>query len=201
MRQAVVLAVLSAMMLSFLRQPGAGQDPAPFTPIATRAIATLSIPGFVDFLAPDDRAVWITNTGSSGRQAAGSVQRIDPATNRVTATIPVGPIPQFLAAGEGGIWTLNQGDGSVTRIDPRNNRTVASIPLGMAGGGGDIAAGGGRIWVRSKKVLLASIDPATNRVAEIFGPPAGSGAVRVAGDLVWVTAHDTKTVWVLQASK
>ena len=94
-----------------------------------------------------------------------------------------------------------QGDGSVTRINPRNNRTVASIPLGMVGGGGDIAAGGGRVWVRGKKVLLASIDPATNRVAEIFGPPAGSGAVRVAGDLIWVTAHDSKVVWVLQAPR
>lgn len=71
----------------------------------------------------------------------------------------------------------------------------------MTGRGGDIAAGGGRVWVRAKKVLLASIDPATNRVDEIFGPPAGSGAVRVAGDLIWVTARDTKTVWVMQASK
>jgi hypothetical protein len=31
-----------------------------------------------------------------------------------------------------------------------------------------------------------------------YGPPAGSGAVRVAGELVWVTAHDTQTVWVLK---
>ena len=79
------------------------------------------------------------------------------------------------------------------RQHPKNRLPVAPIQLGMAGGGGDIAAGGGRVWVRGKKVLLASIDPATNRVAEIFGPPAGSGAVQVAGDLVWVTAHDTKT--------
>jgi YVTN family beta-propeller protein len=146
-------------------------------------------------------AVWITNTGPVGDQTAGSVQRIDPATNRVIATIPVGPTPRFLAAGEGGVWTLNQGDGTVTRIDPLSNRPVASIPLGMKGGGGDIATGGGRVWVRGSKVLLASIDPATNRVTDVFGPPAGSGAVRVAGNLVWVTAHDTKTVWVLEAPR
>lgn len=321
MRQAAVSAVFPAIAFSLMSQVGVAQEPAPFTPIAARAISTLSIPGYVDFLAPDGRAVWstnegrveklihdssgpvavvavpapcgamtvafgslwvanckdssvyridlrsmmvsakirtgladpegelslaagagsiwvltdakgvlsridpktnrviarirvspnsyaavfafdavwITNTGPSDHQVAGSVQRIDPIANRVTATIPVGPVPRFLAGGEGGIWTLNQGNGSVTRIDPGNNHPVASIQLGMPGGGGDIAAGGGRVWVRGKNVLLASIDPANNRVVEILGPPAGSGAVRVAGDLIWVTAHDTKTVWVLRS--
>jgi DNA-binding beta-propeller fold protein YncE len=143
-------------------------------------------------------AVWITNTGPEGRQIPGSVQRIDPAINKVIATIPVGPVPRFLAAGEGGVWTLNQGDGTVTRIDPGNNRPVATISLGMRGPGGDIATGHGRVWVRGTRVLLASVDPATNRVVERFGPPAGSGAVRVAGDFVWVSAHDIHTVWVLK---
>ena len=117
-----------------------------------------------------------------------------------TATIPAGPIPRFLAAGEDGVWTLNWGDGSVTRIDPNTNRKVINIRLGMEGGGGDIATGGGRVWVRGTKVLLASIDSKTNMVIDIYGPPAGSGAVRVADDLVWVTAHDTNTVWVLKTA-
>lgn len=143
-------------------------------------------------------AVWITNSGSPESPLEGSVQRIDPTTNEVVATIPAGPAPRFLAAGEGGVWTLNWGDGSVTRIDPDTNELVTNIPLGMEGGGGDIATGGGRVWVRGTKVLLASIDPVTNLVTTFYGPPAGSGAVRVAGDLVWVTAHDTNTVWAIQ---
>jgi virginiamycin B lyase len=141
-------------------------------------------------------SVWISNTGFGGG-AAGSVQRIDPQTNEVTATISVGPVPRFLAAGEGGVWTLNQGDGSVTRINPVTNKAVASIQLGMTGEGGDIATGAGLVWVRGKSVLLAAIDPGTNQLRTTYGPPAGSGAVRVAGDLIWVTAHDAKTVWVL----
>jgi YVTN family beta-propeller protein len=144
-------------------------------------------------------AVWITSSGLEGGSSAGFVQRIDPETNQVKATIPVGPGPRFLAAGEGGVWTLNWTDGSVTRIDPEINQAVITIPLGMEGGGGDIATGGGKVWVRGTKVLLATIDPKTNRVSSIYGPPAGSGAVRVAVDFVWVTAHDTNTVWVLQA--
>lgn len=139
-------------------------------------------------------AVWITNTTPGN----GGVQRIDPVSERVTATVAVGPTPRFLAAGEEGVWTLNQGDGTVTRIDPGSNRVVATIDVHMPGGGGDIAVGGGRVWVRGKGVLLAAIDPATNQVVEVLGPPAGSGAVRVADDLVWVTAHDTQTVWVLR---
>lgn len=146
-------------------------------------------------------AVWITNTCSVNSRDSNSVQRIDPLTNQVTATIPVGPTPRFLTVGEGAVWTLNQGDGSVTRIDPKTNKVVATIPVGMEGSGGDIAAGRGRIWVRGKKILLEAIDPATNRVVEVFGPPAGSGAVRVAGKFVWVTAHNTKTVWVLDATQ
>ena len=145
----------------------------------------------------DFGAVWVTNTGAPGAAGAGAVQRIDPDENAVVATIPVGPTPRFLATGEGGVWTLNQGDGSVTRIDPHSNRAIATIALGMRGTGGDIAAGGGRVWVRGKTVLLAAIDPTSDRVVEVLGPPAGSGAVRVAGDWVWVTAHDIHTVWVL----
>ena len=117
-------------------------------------------------------SVWLTTTG------AASVQRVDPATNRVVATIPVGPDPRFLAAGEGGVWTLNQKDGTVTRIDPVTDSVVATIDAGVPGSGGDIATGGGFVWVRAKKTLLLAIDPRTNRIARRYGPPAGSGAVR-----------------------
>lgn len=141
-------------------------------------------------------SVWVSNTGMAGG-GNGSIQRVDPATNRVTATIEVGQAPRFLVAGEGATWSLNQGDGSVTRIDPRINAAVATIDADAPGSGSDIDAGGGRVWVRSTRTLLSAIDPKANRIAVRYGPPAGSGAVRVAQDGVWVTAHDTSTVWVL----
>jgi streptogramin lyase len=143
-------------------------------------------------------AVWISNSGAGAASGPGSVQRIDPQLNRVVATIPAGPSPRFLAAGEGAVWTFNWGDGSITKIDPVNNRQEATIPLGMKGGGGDIATGLGKVWVRGTSVLLAALDPRTNQVTKIYGPPEGSGAVRVAEDILWVTAHDTKTVWALR---
>lgn len=178
-------------------------DPRTNRVIAQIAVAPNSFAAVFGF-----RSVWISNTGApnvgapnaAGSTTAGngSVQRIDPATNQVVATISVGPTPRFLAAGERGVWTLNQGDGTVSRVDPKTNAVIATIAVGVPGGGGDIDAGGGAVWVRASRVLLSVIDPHSNRVVERLGPVAGSGAVRVAGNGVWVTAHDIGTVWVLR---
>lgn len=146
-------------------------------------------------------SAWVTTTGVRGDTMPGWLHRIDPATNKVVASIETGATPRFLAAGEGGVWTLNQRQGTVSRIDPATNKVVATIQTAAIGGGGDIAAGGGRVWVRGSRMLLATIDPKSNRVVKQYEPSSGSGAVRVAGDLVWVTAHDIQKVWVLSAAK
>jgi len=168
-------------------------DPATNQVVAQIAVAPDSYAAAFGF-----DSVWVTNTGAPSSVHSGSVQRIDPRTNDVVATTLVGPTPRFLDAGEGGVWALNQGDGSVSRIDPATNQVVARITVpGADGDGGDICTGAGRVWVRATKTLLSVIDPATNTVIEQFGPPAGSGAVRVAGDHVWVSAHDVQTVWAI----
>jgi hypothetical protein len=46
--------------------------------------------------------------------------------------------------------------------------------------------------------MLQSIDQLTGKIKKIYTPLNGSGAVRVAGNFVWVTAHDVNTVWVLE---
>lgn len=141
-------------------------------------------------------AVWITNTNTN------SVQRIDPKTNKVVATIPTGQKPRFLAAGEKGVWTLNQQDGTVTHIDPVTNKVKATIETKVPYTGGDIAAGGGLVWVRStKERLLQTINPANDKIETIYTPVAGSGAVRVSQQHVWVTAHDVNTLWILRINK
>jgi virginiamycin B lyase len=146
-------------------------------------------------------AVWVTNTGEPRTTDNGSVQRVDPKTNTVVATIAVRSQPRFLAVGEGAVWVLNQTDGTVSRIDPETNKVEATIEAGVAGAGGDIAAGEGGVWVRGTKVLLVVIDPKTNRVVKRFGPPMGSGAVRAGNGKVWVSAHDVNKVWGLNPSR
>jgi virginiamycin B lyase len=146
-------------------------------------------------------AVWVSNTGPPSSNQVGSIQRVDPSSNRVRATIAVGREPRFLTAGEGAVWVLNQGDGTVTRIDPATNQVATTIEAGLPGPGGDIAAGGGRVWVRAEKVLLTVIDPESNRIVHRFKPPAGSGAVRVGAQSVWVSAHDINTIWELYLTR
>ncbi len=136
-------------------------------------------------------AVWITNPTSD------ELHRVNPATGAVVTTIPVGPAPRFLAVGEGQVWVMNQADGSVSRVDPATNEVVATIDVGRPIEGGDIAVGGGSVWVRGGPELLARIDPATNEVTVRYRPPVGSGSVAADDDAVWVTAHDVLTIWRL----
>jgi streptogramin lyase len=112
----------------------------------------------------------------------------------------VGPTPRFLAVGEGGVWTLNQGDGSLTRLDPASGEVVTTISAQVIGEGGDITTGLGSVWVRGSDFLLTSVDPGTNAVDARYGPPSGSGGVIVASGAVWLSAHFVGKVWRLPSS-
>jgi streptogramin lyase len=136
-------------------------------------------------------SVWVTNPDRD------EVQQIDPRSEEVVGTYPVGGSPRFLAVGEGGVWTLNQVDGSITRIDPETGEEVATIPAEIVGGGGDMTAGGGGVWARGTYTLLSRVDTDKNQVVEQYGPSSGSGAVIVAFGAVWISAHDVNTVWRL----
>jgi streptogramin lyase len=117
--------------------------------------------------------------------------RIDPHTNETVETIAVGPRPGRVAAGEGGVWTLNRGDGSVTRVDPASNKVVTTIPIAAAAGPGEIAAGAGSVWISAPGVPLVRIDPRTNRAVRFTGE--GGGAILVAHGSLWVAAGANKT--------
>ncbi len=163
-------------------------------PKTNKVVATIDVAPNSFAAAAGYGSVWITNTGDNPTMN-GSVQRIDPKSNKIIATIEAGKQPRFLAVGEGGIWAFNQTVGSISRIDPIANKVIANILCDVPGTGGDIAAGEGYVWVRAKKELLLVIDPKENKIIEIFGPPAGSGAVRAGHGAVWVTAHDINKIW------
>ena len=123
-----------------------------------------------------------------------TVARVDPRTNLVVETIPVGKAPRFIAAGGGAVWTLNQGDGSVSRIDPKTNKVVATIEVGVPGGGGEIAVGEGSVWVTAFEFPLSRIDPSTNTVVQQFFGEGGD-AVRVGLGSVWLSNLEAGNVW------
>ena len=115
-------------------------------------------------------------------------------------TIPVGKRPRFLAAGDGAVWTLNQGDGSVSRIDPKTNKVVATIEVGVPGGGGEIAVGEGSVWVTAFEFPLSRIDPSTNTVVQQFAGEGGD-AVRVGLGSVWLADLRAGNLWRLDPKR
>jgi YVTN family beta-propeller protein len=146
-------------------------------------------------------AVWVTN------YTLNTVQKIDINTNRVTATIAVGKKPRFIAVGEQGVWTLNQGDGTVTKINPVTGSVAATVDVKAVGGGGDIAAGAGGVWVVStnNQWPLQQIDPLTATIKTVYTlqPQQGKpfkvdGAVRTSKNYIWVSNLYRQTVWVLK---
>ena len=66
------------------------------------------------------------------RRAGDRLVRIDPTTNGVEASIPVGRGAGDVAFGRGSVWVAGAIDHTVTRVDPVTNRVTASIPLDAA---------------------------------------------------------------------
>lgn len=74
-----------------------------------------------DVLA-NEHGVWVT------LRQANHIARIDPATNRLAAIIPVGIQPRSLASDARGVWVGNQSSAGVLLIDPESNQVVAAVP-------------------------------------------------------------------------
>jgi virginiamycin B lyase len=122
--------------------------------------------------------------------------RIDPADPTSQTPIDVGAYPRFLAVGEDAVWVMNQRDGSVSRV-AADGSVVATIKVSGPIDGGDIAVGGGSVWVQPGGDLLVRVDPATNEVSATYGPRSGSGSVAADDHAVWVSAHDVESIWRL----
>ena len=159
-------------------------------PDTNKVVAEIYVPPGSFAVAFGEGAIWVTSTERS------VVTRVNQYTNLVEASIPVGPKPRFITVGEGGVWTLNQGDGSVSRIDPKTNKVSATIDVGVPGGGGEISAGEGSVWVTAMEYPLTRIDPSTNRVVQQFAGDGGD-SVRAGHGWVWLTHLRTGLVWRL----
>jgi Tol biopolymer transport system component len=153
------------------------------------------------------RAVEGTPTPSGSPSVPPTLSPVDP---HVAATIPVGPFPNAVAAGEGSVWvSVPSNDGSlggeILRIDPETNEIAAriqvqAVPTWETGGGG-LAVGPGSVWAAGLidapgglhapgggiDAVVLRIDPGTNRVAATIPLGGQSGAdVAVAEGGVWV---------------
>ena len=88
-------------------------------------------------------AIWVADAHHQ------AVLRVDPASGRTVARIPVGFEPGPLAATPAAVWVARATDpdlppGPVVRIDPASNRVTAEVPVG--GRVTALASGHGQAW-------------------------------------------------------
>jgi YVTN family beta-propeller protein len=127
-------------------------------------------------------SVWVANSGD------GTVSRIDPATNRVTATIGVDGNPARLTADAGAVWVANPA--ALQRIDPGTNQVVQTMPL--PAGLGDVLAADGYLWMSLGDGTVRRLDPADGRMlASISVAPGGVSALASGGGRLWAANGGT----------
>ncbi|HEY3208937.1 MAG TPA: hypothetical protein VGL18_03990 [Actinomycetota bacterium] len=116
---------------------------------------------------------------------SGTVTRIDPATNQVTAAIEVGGNPYDLVAAYGAVWVADAQESRALRIDPGTTETTTiSVPTPVA----SVTAAAGSVWFTSYgDPSMFRVDPDTAQViAVIEVGDAGYKEVRSFHDTIWV---------------
>jgi YVTN family beta-propeller protein len=160
--------------------------------VAGRPIRTGASP---QSLAVGGGSLWVAN------HDAGTVTRIDQASGKVVAHIPVPSEPHRVAYGASAAWVGNWHDNSVSRIDPHTNRVVGSpIPIGFRAG--NLVVGAGGVWVTSdyrvdgepEDVVVVRIDPQTNRAVETIAVGGHPIDVAATEDAIWVSVADSGTL-------
>jgi DNA-binding beta-propeller fold protein YncE len=124
-----------------------------------------------------------------------SVSRIDPETNRIVESIPVGILPYDIAIDGDTLWVTDYEDELVVRVDTDKKRVVSRLDdfTGPAG----IVVGAGSVWVMDHTAdLLIRIDPQTNEIVEEipigYGPESiafGEGGVWTANFANYSVSH------------
>jgi DNA-binding beta-propeller fold protein YncE len=192
-------------LLAVLLAAPAWAEPAPARRVALEpwqaplaalpVVARIRVPVGPAWLGVGFGAVWVSKSESH------AVLRLDPATDRVVATIPVGRDPELgVAIGFGSVWVADPKDRTLTRIDPATNRVVRTIPVALgADPEGSIGVGAGSLWLLTDdggtdSGTLARIDAASGRVTARIPVRPGSRAVVFAFGSAWVAGTGSGTL-------
>ena len=127
-----------------------------------------------------------------------AVAIVDPASNRVTGSVPVGIRPGPVAAGDATVWVGNLDDRTLTRIDAVKRVAAATVSLDRRTPTG-VAAGASAVWVAHGRLgQLSRVDPQFNqldRTIDVTAQEAGGGAqqgsVAVGEGSIWAAYGDT----------
>lgn len=208
-RSAIVLAV--SMATGACTAPAIGPPLAPIV-LAQRAIRP--VPAF--------GSIWIASA------AEGTVQRVDPTTGAIVATITVADpqrllaagcapssehayatgsfglracdAPSAVAAGAGAIWAVANDANAIVRLDPASNAITQTIALGFAGW--SLTATEDAVWVSDyANDAVVRVDPRTGRVVARIPVPAWPTEIAASGDAVWVVCSAAGTVVRLDGTR
>lgn len=94
--------------------------------------------------------------------APNSVGMIDPNTNRIVASVPVGEGPTRVLASTSGVWILNEVAQSITLIDPATHEPLRTFSVGITPA--DLAIDRQGLWVASPSGQLLLVDPQTQTI-------------------------------------
>src|SRR5580693_4454270 len=159
--------------------------------------ATIKIGGTADWVLVTDDAVWVASTKPY------AVLRIDPATNKIVATVKVsGEACSGLAFGFGSIWVPICGEKpELVRIDGAKNTVSGTLPIAPAAPEGGIATSDDSVWmVTDKNGTLNRIDPSTNNVRQRISIPPGSYNPLFSNGIVWITGVESSVLTAVEAS-
>ena len=125
---------------------------------------------------------------------ADALQRIDPKTNKLVATLRLGSDPTGVAVGEDSIWTIHLDDNRISKVDPRSNDVVATS---SAPGPQAVVAGARSVWVVNEGgATVTQLDQRSAAQIHVVSVPGdtqlvafGSGAVWVASPLTGIVAQ------------
>ena len=125
---------------------------------------------------------------------ADALQRIDPKTNKLVATLRLGSDPTGVAVGEDSIWTIHLDDNRISKVDPRSNDVVATS---SAPGPQAVVAGARSVWVvNGDGATVTQLDQRSAAQIHVVSVPRstqlvafGSGAVWVASPLTGIVAQ------------
>jgi DNA-binding beta-propeller fold protein YncE len=178
------------------RAPGAAVRPSP-------VVATIGTGGFFSGMAAGAGALWLA--GSDG------ISRIDPTTDSVTATAPVGGTgsgPAGIAVGAGAVWVPVAVPGALWGIDPESDKVTARISLGgPLRGSVSLAATRDTVWVAccgdpgagaQGSGRLLQVDPRRKRVVADIPLPATPVAVAADSSAAWVATAGGQVLQVSQ---
>ena len=205
-----IAALLIVMALAGCAPAGSGVTPSASTAPSGPARAVIALGQRPAIASVGQGAVWVPNTGD------GTVTKIDPHANRVTATLSIGnqlafyhrdcegkgsvhsfmvtsfhvrdcDLPSAVGAGGGALWVLKNDDQALLRIDPTTQRIVARISLGFVPF--DMEVAGNTVWVGGYWVdQLVRIDTASNKIVARLTLPDGVSGIAASSQAVWVAS-------------